>query len=137
MPLFLYNFLLYFLYVLFIIKLHFSFYYKACSWNIGFLQVVSISKLHHMFKSNHRMFYMQSFLVLFLYKFLVLEIQTLLFYSKCVENGYFSLPSKFEMKVHSWRSSTFQWIKEKLAISSWQNRFIQRVCPKKKLKANC
>jgi hypothetical protein len=53
--------------------------YKACSWNIGFLQVVNISKLHHMFKSNHFTFDMQSFLVLFLYKFLVLKMQTLHF----------------------------------------------------------
>jgi hypothetical protein len=71
MPLFLCNFLLYFLYVFL--------YYKACIWNIGFLQVVTISKLYHMFKSNHCTFYMQSFLVLFPYKILALKMQTLLF----------------------------------------------------------
>jgi hypothetical protein len=49
-------------------------YYKACSWNIGLLQVLNISKLHHMLESNHSTFYMQSFLVLLLYKFLVLKM---------------------------------------------------------------
>jgi hypothetical protein len=47
------------------------FYYKTCSWSIGFLEVLTISKLHHMFESNHSTFFVQSFLVSFLYKFLV------------------------------------------------------------------
>jgi hypothetical protein len=49
--------------------IHF-FYNKACNWNIGFLQMVNISKLHHMLESNRGTFYVQSFQVSFLYKFL-------------------------------------------------------------------
>jgi hypothetical protein len=73
------------------------FYYKACSWNIGFLQVVNISKLHHMFKRNHIMIYVQRFLVSFLYKFFCIKSANPLFYVKHVENGYFPLLSKFEI----------------------------------------
>jgi hypothetical protein len=54
-------------------------YYKVCSLSIGFLHVLNISKLHHMLESNHGMFYVQSFILSFPYKFLVLKIQTLLF----------------------------------------------------------
>jgi hypothetical protein len=32
------------------------FYNKACNWNIGFLQIVNISKLYHMLGSNHSTF---------------------------------------------------------------------------------
>jgi hypothetical protein len=46
------------------------FYNKSCNWNIGFLQIVNISKLYHMLESNHSSFYVQSFQVLFPYKFL-------------------------------------------------------------------
>jgi hypothetical protein len=52
---------------------------KACNWSIGFLQIVNISKLYHMFGSNYSTFYMRSFQVLFPYKFLVLKMQTFLF----------------------------------------------------------
>jgi hypothetical protein len=52
MTLFLCNFLLCFLF--------YFFNYKACNWSIGFLQIVNISKLYHMFKSNHSTFYVQS-----------------------------------------------------------------------------
>ena len=45
--------------------------------NIGLLQIVKKSKLYHMLGSNHSLFYMQSFQVLFPYKFLVLKMQTL------------------------------------------------------------
>jgi hypothetical protein len=37
-------------------SIHF-YYYEAYSWSIGFLQVVNISKLHHVFKNNHCTFY--------------------------------------------------------------------------------
>jgi hypothetical protein len=30
---------------------------KACNWSIGFLQIVNISKLHHMLENNHSTFY--------------------------------------------------------------------------------
>jgi hypothetical protein len=55
------------------------FYNRAYIWSIGFLQIVNISKLYHMLGSNHSTFYVQSFQVLFLYKFLVLKMQTLRF----------------------------------------------------------
>jgi hypothetical protein len=56
------------------------FYYnKACNWSIGFFQIVNISKLHHMLESNHSTFYVRSYQVSFLYRFLVLKIRTLLF----------------------------------------------------------
>jgi hypothetical protein len=54
------------------------FNYKACNWSIGFLQIVNISKLHHMLEIHHSMFYVQSFQVLFSYKFLVLKMRILL-----------------------------------------------------------
>jgi hypothetical protein len=50
---------------------------KACNWSIGFLQIVNISKLHHMLENNHSTFYVQSFQVSFLYKCLVLKMRTL------------------------------------------------------------
>jgi hypothetical protein len=50
------------------------FYNKASSWSIGFLQIVNISKLHHMLESNHSTFYVQSIQVSFPYKFLVLKM---------------------------------------------------------------
>jgi hypothetical protein len=71
------------------------FYYKACSWNIGFLQVANISKLHHMFKSNHRTFYVQISIQIFSVKNANPSL-----YAKHVENGYFPLPSKFEMQIN-------------------------------------
>jgi hypothetical protein len=55
------------------------FYNKACNWRIGFLQIVNISKLYHILGSNHSTFYVWSFQVSFLYKFLVLKMQTLLY----------------------------------------------------------
>jgi hypothetical protein len=64
------QFLLCFLYVFI--------YNKACNWSIGFLQIVNISKLYHILGSNHSTFYVWSFQVSFLYKFLVLKMQTLL-----------------------------------------------------------
>jgi hypothetical protein len=60
----------------FSIRFHYS---KACSWSIGFLQILSISKFHHMLESNHSTFYVQSFIEPFLYKCLVLNMQILLF----------------------------------------------------------
>jgi hypothetical protein len=60
------------------IPIHF-FYNKACNWSIEFLQIVNISKLYHILGSNHSMFYMWSFQVLYPYKFLVLKMRTLLF----------------------------------------------------------
>jgi hypothetical protein len=53
--------------------------FKACNWSLGFLQIVKISKLHHMLESNHSTFYVQNFQVSFPYKFFVLKMQTLLF----------------------------------------------------------
>jgi hypothetical protein len=55
------------------------FYNRTYNWSIGFLQIVNVSKLYHMLVSNHSTFYVQSFQVSFLYKFLVLKMQTLLF----------------------------------------------------------
>jgi hypothetical protein len=53
-------------------------YNKACYWSIGFLQIVNISKLYHILGSNYSTFYVRSIQVSFLYKFLVLKMQTLL-----------------------------------------------------------
>ena len=50
-----------------------------------------------MLKINHGMFYVQIFLLSLPYKFLVLRMRTLSFYAKRAKNGYFPLPSKFEM----------------------------------------
>jgi hypothetical protein len=50
-------------------------YYKASSWSIRFLQVLNISKLHHMLENNHSTIYVQSFLVSFPYKFFVLKCE--------------------------------------------------------------
>jgi hypothetical protein len=73
------------------------FNYKAWSWSIGFLQVLNISKLHHMLESNHSTFYVQSFSsVVFVQTFSIKNANPS-FYVKYVENGYFLLLSKFEM----------------------------------------
>jgi hypothetical protein len=54
------------------------FYNKACNWSIGFLQIMNISKLHHILGSNHSTFYVWNFQVSFPYKFLVLKMRFLL-----------------------------------------------------------
>jgi hypothetical protein len=88
---------------------------KASSWSIGFLQIVNISRLHHMLESNHSKFYVQSIQVSFPYKFLVLKMRILLF----MQNGYFPLPSKFEMKAM-----------EELNLSSICNLLLHLQCTK-------
>jgi hypothetical protein len=60
-------------------------YNKACSWNTRFLQVLNISKLHHMLECNYSTFYMQSFLVSFTYKFLVLKMRTFFLRKICIK----------------------------------------------------
>jgi hypothetical protein len=72
--------------------IHF-FYNKACNWNIGFLQIVNISKLHHMLESNRGTFY---FKCRFYTNFCVKNANPS-FYAKRIKNGYFPLSSKFEM----------------------------------------
>jgi hypothetical protein len=57
----------------------FYYYYEACNWSIGYLQVVNISKSHHMLKSNHSIFCVQSFQVSYPYKVSILKMQTFLF----------------------------------------------------------
>jgi hypothetical protein len=58
-------------------------YYKACNWSIVFLQIVNISKLHHMFESNHSTFYVRSFQVSSPYKFLVLKCELFFLRKTC------------------------------------------------------
>jgi hypothetical protein len=50
-----------------------------------------------MLESNYNTFYVQSFQVLFIYKFLVLKMQTLLLTQYVWKTVIFPLPSKFEM----------------------------------------
>jgi hypothetical protein len=76
-------------------------YYKAYNWSIGFLQVLNISELHHMLESNHSTFYIarEKFYSVVSVQIFSIKNSNPFFYGKYVENGYFPLLFKFEMKV--------------------------------------
>jgi hypothetical protein len=73
------------------------FFNKACSWSIGFFQVLNISKLHHVFRRNHSTFYVQIFFSVISVQIFSIKNVNPSFYIKYVENGYFLLLAKFEM----------------------------------------
>jgi hypothetical protein len=81
------------------------FYNKACNWNIGFLQIVNISKLYHILGSNHSTFYVWSFQVLFSYKFLVLKMQTkfkMLLILRPLEEIIMEVSFSTNATIHNW-----------------------------------
>jgi hypothetical protein len=82
------------------------YYYKACDWSIGFLQVLNISKLYHMLVSNHSMFLRAKFFSIVSVQIFSIKNANPYFYVNYVENNYFPLLSMFEMNIYIDASSS-------------------------------